>query len=357
MGNNIKRLKKEEVTKFYDIKEKLGTGSFAVVKRCIRKSDGKEFAVKIIKKAKLNPDELAVVHDEVEIMHIINHPNIVTLYEMFESPKKIYMIMELLTGGELFDRIVAKGSYSEKEASELIKAVASAVSYLHEQNVVHRDLKPENLLYLSTDVNSNIKITDFGLAKHKAEGQKQMMTTACGTPGYVAPEVLKNEPYGTAVDLWSLGVILYILLCGFPPFYHESTAELYRQIKKGQYDFPSPYWNDISDAAKDIVRRLLCVDPKQRLSAKGVLGHPWVSGNVAKTTALSSDFAKRLRTTQARRKLRKGIQLIIAINKFSDAIEAYSNDPSFLNGEGHIPEKKTVAGTASVKASKNEKRE
>ena len=205
-----------------------------------------------------------MVHDEVEIMHRIQHEHCVTLFEMFETNKKIYMVMELLTGGELFDRIVQKGSYSEKEASECIASVTSAIQYLHNTGIVHRDLKPENLIYLSPDLESPIKITDFGLAKFRsAKADASSMTTACGTPGYVAPEVLKNEPYNKAVDLWSLGVILYILLCGFPPsaalhthrravhplniqwtssagafrstavrsFYHESTAALYKQIK------------------------------------------------------------------------------------------------------------------------------
>jgi calcium/calmodulin-dependent protein kinase I len=204
---SCRKLKKEEIQKYYDIKEKLGTGSFAVVKRAVRKSDGQQFAIKIIKKSKLNADELAVVHDEVEIMHKVNHPNCVQLLEMFETSKKMYMVLELLTGGELFDRIVKKGSYSEKEASEVIKSVVSALQYLHDNGIVHRDLKPENLIYLGSSDDSAIKITDFGLAKYRGSaGSKGAdMTTACGTPGYVAPEVLKNEPYGKAVDLWSLG--------------------------------------------------------------------------------------------------------------------------------------------------------
>jgi len=315
MGNNIRKLRKDEITKYYEIKDKLGTGSFATVKRAVRKSDGKQFAIKVIKKTKLNAEELAVVHDEVEIMHKLNHQNCVQLYEMFETNKKIYMVMELLTGGELFDRIVAKGSYSEKEASDLIKDIASAILYLHSIGIVHRDLKPENLIYLSPKNDSPIKITDFGLAKYRS-GKDMAMTTACGTPGYVAPEVLKNEPYDKAVDMWSLGVILYILLCGFPPFYHESTAQLYKQIKKGEYDFPDPYWTDISDSAKDLVRCLLCVPPKDRYTAAQVLAHPWIAGTTATTKAFGDKYAKRLKTLQARRRLRKGVQTIIAVNKF-----------------------------------------
>jgi len=286
------------------------------VKRATRKADNKQFAIKVIKKAKLNAEELAVVHDEVEIMHKLNHAHCVQLYEMFETPKKIYMVMELLTGGELFDRIVAKGSYSEKEASDLIKSVASAIMYLHSIGIVHRDLKPENLIYLSQKADSPIKITDFGVAKYRA-GKMEAMHTACGTPGYVAPEVLKNEPYGKEVDLWSLGVILYILLCGFPPFYHENTAQLYKQIKKAEYDFPDPYWTEISDSAKQLVKLLLCVDPKQRYTAKQALAHPWIAGGGASSKAFSQKHTQRLKALQARRRLKKGVHMIMALNKFT----------------------------------------
>lgn len=332
MGNNIKKLKKDEIRKYYDIKEKLGTGSFAVVKRAVRKADGKQFAVKVIKKARLNAEELAVVHDEVEIMHKISHENCVHLYEMFETSKKIYMILELLTGGELFDRIVAKGSYSEKEAADVIRSVASAISYLHSIGVVHRDLKPENLIYATPAADAPIKITDFGLAKFRSDAKPgdETMSTACGTPGYVAPEVLKNEPYGKEVDMWSLGVILYILLCGFPPFYHESTQQLYKQIKKGEYDFPDPYWTDISDSAKSLVRGLLTVDPRKRLTGKQVLEHPWIAGKEASTKSFGAGHTLRLKTMQARRVLRRAVRSIIAINKFSYALRAIADGKAVL---------------------------
>ncbi len=245
---------------------------------------------------------------------------------MFETNKKIYMILELLTGGELFDRIVAKGSYSEAEASDVIKSIASAIKYLHGIGIVHRDLKPENLIYANSSSSSALKITDFGLAKFRGSSKIDKMTTACGTPGYVAPEVLKNEPYGKAVDLWSLGVILYILLCGFPPFFHERSAELYKQIKRGEYDFPSPYWDDISNSAKDLVKHLLCVDPTTRYTADQVLSHPWVAGSAASTKAFSADHTKRLRMLQAKRRLRKSVQTIIAINKFSNMINQIKLD-------------------------------
>eukprot|EP00954_Amorphochlora_amoebiformis_P026949 1382335-Amorphochlora_amoeboformis.AAC.1 len=241
MGNKLNRISKTDFEKKYQAKDILGRGSFAVVKRAIRKSDGKELAVKIIKKTKLKQEELKIVHDEVHIMDKIRHPNCVRLEEIFETSKKLYLVMEILTGGELFDRIVAKGSFSEADASKLVKSVVMALQYLHSIGIVHRDLKPENLIYADNTKESPIKITDFGLAKLK-EKKHDKMETACGTPGYVAPEVLKKQKYTEAVDIWSLGVILYILLCGFPPFYHENTGALYKQIKSGDYDFPEPYW-------------------------------------------------------------------------------------------------------------------
>lgn len=230
--------------------------------------------------------------------------------------------MELLTGGELFDSIVTKGSYTEAEAAEVIRDVCSAIAYLHDEGIVHRDLKPENLIYLDPSEGSPIKITDFGLAKYRSGKSKAAkMTTACGTPGYVAPEVLKNQPYGQEVDMWSVGVILYILLCGFPPFYHENTSQLYKQIKRGAYQFPDPYWNGVSDSAKDLIKLLLTVNPKLRYTAKQVLQHPWISGGKASTKLLDSGNIQRLKILQAKRRMRTCVRKIIALNRFARALK------------------------------------
>jgi len=320
MGNNIKKLSSSnEIKKHYDIKEILGTGSFAVVKRAVAKKSGQEFAIKIIKKTKLSADELNSVHDEVEIMHKIHHPHCIELIEMFESKQKIYMVMELLTGGELFDRIVSKGSYSEREASQVVKSIASALNYLHGIGVAHRDLKPENLLYQSPDFNSPIKLTDFGLAKYRAHSEKELgMKTACGTPGYVSPEIVNNVRYTVKTDVWSLGVITYILLCGFPPFYSESTFELYQQIKHGDYSFPNPYWSEISKEAKDLIRHMLCVDANKRFSAAQVLAHDWISSGQQSTKSLGNKHTKLLMIMQARRRLRRCVQIVRACNRLAD---------------------------------------
>jgi len=329
MGN--KSSNNTDIKKVYDFKEKLGTGSFATVKRVVRKSDKEAFACKIIRKNKLNKEELAVVHDEVEIMQRVEHKHCVRLFEIYETSSKLYMVMEILTGGELFDRIVAKGSYSEKEAADVVKTVAEALKYLHANGIVHRDLKPENLIYQNQTEEALLKITDFGLAKYRS--RDTALSTACGTPGYVAPEVLEGKQYSKEVDLWSLGVILYILLCGFPPFYDESTAGLYRQIKKGQYDFPDPYWLDISNDAKDVVKGLLTVNPKKRFTPTDLLGSPWVSKGIASTKDLGDNFNKNIKLTTSKKTLRKGIRAVIAINRFVRALKKVLEKEKDKSGE------------------------
>jgi len=317
MGNMGSKGEKQEIKKVYSFKEKLGTGSFATVKKVVRNSDKEEFAVKIIRKHKLNKEELAVVHDEVEIMQRVEHKHCVRLFEIYETNAKLYMVMEILTGGELFDRIVSKGSYSEKEAADVVQTVAAALQYLHSNGIVHRDLKPENLIYQNDQEDALLKITDFGLAKYRARDTQ--LSTACGTPGYVAPEVLEGKQYSKEVDLWSLGVILYILLCGFPPFYDESTAGLYRQIKKGQYDFPDPYWSEISKEAKDVVSGLLNINVKKRWTPSQLLKTAWVVGS-ASTDSFGENYATQIKLTTYKKQLRKGVRAVIAVNRFVRAL-------------------------------------
>mmetsp|Transcript_52818 Transcript_52818/g.85470 ORF Transcript_52818/g.85470 Transcript_52818/m.85470 type:complete len:665 (-) Transcript_52818:184-2178(-) len=266
----------------YTLGATLGKGSFAVVKEAQRKDSGKRFAVKMIERA--NPAfDVEALRKEIDTMQRINHPNCIRLHDVFEEEKYICLVLDLVTGGELFDRIIARGHYSEKDAAEVSKEVLLAVAYLHAQGIVHRDLKPENLLYMSNDENTreykHIKVADFGLARLGGPGAA--MRTMCGTPGYVSPEVLDPRlsgpfGYGPEIDVWSIGVVLYIMLCGFPPFYSENTIALFRQIRRGDYSFPSPYWDSISDYAKDLVRRMLVVNPQKRLTAQQCLQHPWI---------------------------------------------------------------------------------
>ncbi|KAF2885613.1 hypothetical protein ILUMI_20555 [Ignelater luminosus] len=281
----------------YVLKDLLGTGAFSVVRLGESKEHpGQLYAIKIIDKKALKGKEDSL-ENEIKVLRKLTHHNIVQLLETFEDKSKVYLVMELVTGGELFDRIVEKGSYTEKDASGLIRQVLEAVDYMHEQGVVHRDLKPENLLYYSPDENSKIMISDFGLSKMEDSG---VMATACGTPGYVAPEVLAQKPYGKAVDVWSIGVISYILLCGYPPFYDENDANLFAQILKGEFEFDSPYWDEISDSAKDFIRHLMCVNVEKRYTCRQALGHPWISGNAASNKNIHGTVAEQLKKNFAK---------------------------------------------------------
>jgi len=271
-------------------------------------------AVKIIDKSKV--EDMGDIEREIEIMGKVNHPNIIKLFEVCNEAKKMNLVMELVTGGELFDRIVARGNYSEKDASKVMVTLCDALAYLHELKIVHRDLKPENILLATPAEDADIKIADFGLARMISG--TQMMKTACGTPGYVAPEVLQNKGYDSgAVDIWSTGVILYILLCGFPPFYEEELPALFDQILKGRYDFPSPWWDNISKEAKDLVRKMLTVDPKKRIEAKEVKSNPWVvnclSGDPKYNQILGA--VGNLKKYQAAKKLKKAAKKLMAIQK------------------------------------------
>jgi len=274
------------IFEIYDLKDELGKGAFSTVKLAINKKTGEKVAVKIIDKtqASAEADEKRL-KTEVAILTQVKHTNIVCLKDLFETPQTLYLVMELVTGGELFDKIVEKGQYSEKEASATVKKILSSVDYLHTVNIAHRDLKPENLL-LRGDDETDVMLSDFGLSK--IINQTTMMETACGTPYYVAPEVLSAQGYDKEVDLWSVGVITYLLLCGFPPFYGETLPEVFEQIMKADYDFPDPYWTDISKDAKDFIAKLLVVDSKKRLTAKQAMQHPWiVSGASASSKPLN----------------------------------------------------------------------
>eukprot|EP01094_Clydonella_sp_ATCC50884_P005859 TRINITY_DN1483_c0_g1_i1.p1 TRINITY_DN1483_c0_g1~~TRINITY_DN1483_c0_g1_i1.p1 ORF type:complete len:472 (+),score=291.09 TRINITY_DN1483_c0_g1_i1:43-1458(+) len=262
----------------YEVGRQLGCGAFSVVKLATSKRSGKKYAVKIIEKANAGQD-MARLRTEMEILKSVRHQNIIALKEIIEDDDTLYIITELVTGGELFDKIVELGAYTEADAAELVAKMVSAIDYLHKKNIVHRDLKPENLLLKDEDDVSEIKLADFGLSK--IVGNKVMMQTACGTPGYVAPEVLQASPYDKEVDLWSIGVITYILLCGFPPFYNESLPLLFEQIMKADYDYPPDYWDEISESAKNFIDRLLVVEPSERMTAEEALQHEWLAGSAS----------------------------------------------------------------------------
>ncbi|XP_035003540.1 calcium/calmodulin-dependent protein kinase type 1D [Hippoglossus stenolepis] len=292
----------DDIKKRFDFKELLGTGAFSEVVLAQEKLTGRMFAVKCIPKKALKGKESSI-ENEIAVLRKIKHENIVALDDIYESPDHLYLIMQLVSGGELFDRIVEKGFYTEKDASTLIRQVLDAVNYLHKMGIVHRDLKPENLLYFNPQDESKIMISDFGLSK--MEGSGDVMSTACGTPGYVAPEVLAQKPYSKAVDCWSIGVIAYILLCGYPPFYDENDSKLFEQILKADYEFDAPYWDDISDSAKDFIGSLMEKDPAKRFTCDQALRHPWIAGDTALCKNIHESVSRQIRKNFAKSKWRQ----------------------------------------------------
>ncbi|KDR19560.1 Calcium/calmodulin-dependent protein kinase type IV [Zootermopsis nevadensis] len=238
----------------------------------------------------------------------------IQLREVFETRTEIQLILELVTGGELFERIVERGHYSERDAAEAVRQILSALQYLHAHGVVHRDLKPENLLYESEYEDSHLKLADFGLSKILRRGNLTM-NTLCGTVGYCAPEILLSKEYDASVDLWSLGVVTYIMLCGFEPFW-DDTGEMAvcRHIVEGEFSFPSPWWDDISDSAKNLITQLLHIEPLKRPTATEVLNHPWVRGETTRQNHMSSTI-KRLREFNARRKFRAATHAVLATHR------------------------------------------
>ncbi|XP_062299743.1 calcium/calmodulin-dependent protein kinase type 1D [Scomber scombrus] len=292
----------DDIKKIFHLKEVLGTGAFSEVILAQEKLTGRMFAVKCIPKKALKGKESSI-ENEIAVLRKIKHENIVALEDIYESPDHLYLIMQLVSGGELFDRIVEKGFYTEKDASTLIRQVLDAVNYLHKMGIVHRDLKPENLLYFNPQDESKIMISDFGLSK--MEGSGDVMSTACGTPGYVAPEVLAQKPYSKAVDCWSIGVIAYILLCGYPPFYDENDSKLFEQILKADYEFDAPYWDDISDSAKDFIGSLMEKDPSKRFTCDQALRHPWIAGDTALCKNIHESVSRQIRKNFAKSKWRQ----------------------------------------------------
>ncbi|GCB72654.1 hypothetical protein scyTo_0006405, partial [Scyliorhinus torazame] len=305
-------------------------GAFSEVVMAKEKNTGKMFAIKCIPKKALKGKENSI-ENEITVLRRIKHENIVALEDIYESPNHLYLVMQLVSGGELFDRIVEKGFYTEKDASTLIRQVLDAVQYLHKLCIVHRDLKPENLLYFSPDEESKIMISDFGLSK--MEGTGDVMSTACGTPGYVAPEVLAQKPYSKAVDCWSIGVISYILLCGYPPFYDENDSRLFEQILKAEYEFDCPYWDDISESAKDFIKRLMEKDPNKRYTCEQALRHPWIAGDTALNKNIHESVSAQIRKNFAKSKWRQAFNATAVIRHMRRLHLGSSLDGSNLNAQ------------------------
>ncbi|XP_046379252.1 calcium/calmodulin-dependent protein kinase type II delta chain-like isoform X10 [Haliotis rufescens] len=311
----------------YELKEELGKGAFSIVRRCVQKATGLEFAAKIINTKKLSARDHQKLEREARICRLLKHPNIVRLHDSIQDEGFHYLVFDLVTGGELFEDIVAREFYSEADASHCMQQILESVNYCHLHGIVHRDLKPENLLLPSKPENlllaskakgAAVKLADFGLAI-EVQGDQQAWFGFAGTPGYLSPEVLRKDPYGKPVDIWACGVILYILLVGYPPFWDEDQHRLYAQIKAGAYDYPSPEWDTVTPEAKNLINSMLTVNPAKRITASEALKHPWICQRERVASVVHrQETVDCLKKFNARRKLKGAIlTTMLATRNFS----------------------------------------
>nr|XP_057915076.1 calcium/calmodulin-dependent protein kinase type II subunit gamma isoform X5 [Doryrhamphus excisus] len=312
----------------YQLYEELGKGAFSVVRRCVKKSTGQEYAAKIINTKKLSARDHQKLEREARICRLLKHPNIVRLHDSISEEGFHYLVFDLVTGGELFEDIVAREYYSEADASHCINQILESVSHIHQHDIVHRDLKPENLLLASKMKGAAVKLADFGLAI-EVQGDQQAWFGFAGTPGYLSPEVLRKDPYGKPVDIWACGVILYILLVGYPPFWDEDQHKLYQQIKAGAYDFPSPEWDTVTPEAKNLINQMLTINPAKRITADQALKHPWVCQRSTVASMMHrQETVECLRKFNARRKLKGAILTTMLVSRNFSACKTLLNKKS-----------------------------
>ncbi|XP_017765900.1 PREDICTED: calcium/calmodulin-dependent protein kinase type II alpha chain isoform X2 [Eufriesea mexicana] len=330
----------------YDLKEELGKGAFSVVRRCVQKSTGHEFAAKIINTKKLTSRDFQKLEREARICRKLQHPNIVRLHDSIQEENHHYLVFDLVTGGELFEDIVAREFYSEADASHCIQQILESVHHCHYNGVVHRDLKPENLLLASKAKGAAVKLADFGLAI-EVQGEAPAWFGFAGTPGYLSPEVLKKEPYGKPVDIWACGVILYILLVGYPPFWDEDQHRLYAQIKAGSYDYPSPEWDTVTPEAKNLINQMLTVNPSKRITASEALKHPWICQRERVASVVHrQETVDCLKKFNARRKLKGAIlTTMLATRNFSSKYDAQGRSIITKKGDGSQVKESTDSST------------
>eukprot|EP01069_Polyplicarium_translucidae_P001351 Polyplicarium_translucidae@DN1633_c0_g1_i1.p1 len=342
------------ISQLYDVTVgTLGKGSYGSVVKARHLKTGVIRAVKIVYKPRI--ENLTRLKREILIMKRLDHPNIIKLFEVYEDQKNLYLIMELCTGGELFDRIIKSGHFSERYAANIMRQVFGAISYCHASDVMHRDLKPENLLFADASPLSALKVIDWGFAAKCGKDHK--FTSVVGTPYYVAPEVLFGS-YDKQCDIWSAGVILYILLCGYPPFHGKDNKEILRKVKIGDYSFEPQHWKRVSDPGKDLVRRLLTYDPRKRLAAADALQHPWLqyytSSNISSDTPLSNklgdNLLEKFRNFQRHTKLKKLAITVVAYHTSERDIGALNEMFAALdtNGDGVLTVQEVSHGLSSV---------
>lgn len=306
--------KSKTFNSIFDRGGKLGEGAFSVVIEAKEKDSGESYAIKIVTKSKLSLEDEVALKDEIQVLRELKHENIIRLYGVFDEPDYIYLVTERMMGGELFDRIVQKAYYNEKEARDVCKILLDALAYCHDRRVAHRDLKPENLLLVSKEDDNQLKLADFGFAKTCTEPKS--LRTQCGTPGYVAPEILFGVQYDTQADIWSLGVIIYILLGGYPPFIDKTQKNLFRKIKRGEYEFHAQYWSSVSPGAKKLITRMLTVDPDERITAQEALKDDWILGNSEELAGMDlSVNLTEFKKFNAMRKFKGAVKAVMMINK------------------------------------------
>ncbi|XVE81146.1 hypothetical protein DITRI_Ditri15bG0039200 [Diplodiscus trichospermus] len=324
-SSNIKVLKDpfgDNIFERYKFGKELGRGEFGITHECFDLETGEAFACKKISKAKLRTEiDIEDVRREVEIMrHLPKHPNIVAFREAFEDKEAVYLVMELCHGGELFDRIVAKGHYTERAAATVIKTILEIVKVCHEHGVIHRDLKPENFLLADASENAPIKAIDFGLSIFYQPGER--FSDFVGSPYYMAPEVLRRN-YSKEIDIWSIGVILYILLCGVPPFWADTEQGIAHAIVKGNIDFERDPWPKVSDAAKDLVKSMLDPNPYSRMTVQEVLELPWIQNyNHAPNVNLGENVRTRIKQFSLMNKFKKKVLRVVADNLPNEEIDS-----------------------------------
>uniref|UniRef100_A0A3B3SJ55 calcium/calmodulin-dependent protein kinase n=1 Tax=Paramormyrops kingsleyae TaxID=1676925 RepID=A0A3B3SJ55_9TELE len=284
----------------YQLYEELGKGAFSVVRRCVKKSTGQEYAAKIINTKKLSARDHQKLEREARICRLLKHPNIVRLHDSIAEEGFHYLVFDLVTGGELFEDIVAREYYSEADASQCINQILESVNHIHQHDIVHRDLKV-NACSPTPFTDASCSLCSFVNVAFPCAG-------FAGTPGYLSPEVLRKDPYGKPVDIWACGVILYILLVGYPPFWDEDQHKLYQQIKAGAYDFPSPEWDTVTPEAKNLINQMLTINPAKRITAEQALKHPWVCQRSTVASMMHrQETVECLRKFNARRKLKGAI--------------------------------------------------
>ncbi|XP_072289312.1 calcium/calmodulin-dependent protein kinase (CaM kinase) II beta 1 isoform X43 [Eucyclogobius newberryi] len=309
----------------YQLYEELGKGAFSVVRRCVKLCTGQEHAAKIINTKKLSARDHQKLEREARICRLLKHSNIVRLHDSISEEGFHYLLFDLVTGGELFEDIVAREYYSEADASHCIHQILDSVHHIHQHDIVHRDLKPENLLLASKCKNAAVKLADFGLAI-EVQGDQQAWFGFAGTPGYLSPEVLRKEAYGKPVDIWACGVILYILLVGYPPFWDEDQHKLYQQIKAGAYDFPSPEWDTVTPEAKNLINQMLTINPAKRITAQEALKHPWVCQRSTVASMMHrQETVECLKKFNARRKLKGAILTTMLVSRNFSAAKTLLN--------------------------------